>query len=92
LNVVEEINESVRYEQAINCPEKKKWKHAMSEEMDSLFRNQTWDLVKKPQGQKLVSCKWIFKHKEGIPGVENSRFKARLVARGFTQREGIDYT
>ncbi|KAH9735646.1 Integrase catalytic domain-containing protein [Citrus sinensis] len=41
--------------------------------------------------RKIVSCKWIFKINEGIPCVEDSRYKARLVARGFTQKEGIDF-
>ncbi|GKE04317.1 retrotransposon protein, putative, ty1-copia subclass, partial [Tanacetum coccineum] len=41
--------------------------------------------------QKLVSCKWLFKIKEGIEGVQKPRYKARFVARGFTQRTGIDY-
>ncbi|GKG50423.1 retrovirus-related pol polyprotein from transposon TNT 1-94, partial [Tanacetum coccineum] len=40
---------------------------------------------------KLVSCKWLFKIKEGIEGVQNPRYKARLVAGGFTQRAGFDY-
>ncbi|GJZ77014.1 retrovirus-related pol polyprotein from transposon TNT 1-94 [Tanacetum coccineum] len=44
-----------------------------------------------PAGQKLVSCKWLFKIKEGIEGVQKPRYKARLVARGFTQRASIDY-
>nr|GFA24149.1 basic 7S globulin 2-like [Tanacetum cinerariifolium] len=39
-----------------------------------------------PAGQKLVSCKWLFKIKEGIEGVQKPRYKARLVAHGFTQR------
>ena len=47
--------------------------------------------MKKPVGAKLVSCKWVYKMKQGIPGVEQSRFKARVVARDFTQREGINY-
>ena len=71
--------------------EKLKWEKVMDEEMKSLHDNCTWELVKKPAGAKLVSCKWVYKMKEGIPGVEQGRFKARLVARGFTRREGIDY-
>nr|GEX97481.1 retrotransposon protein, putative, Ty1-copia subclass [Tanacetum cinerariifolium] len=43
-----------------------------------------------PAGQKLVSSKWLFKIKEGIECVQKPRYKARLVARGFTQRVGID--
>lgn len=41
--------------------------------------------------RRIVSCKWIFKKNEGIPSVEPSKFKARLVARGFTQKEGVDF-
>ena len=64
----------------------------MDEEVESLMKNETWKLIKKPEKKKVVSCKWIYKIKEGIPGAEPRRFKARLVARGFTQREGIDFT
>lgn len=46
-------------------------------------KNGTWVLAKFPKGAKPVGCKWIFKKKEGIPGVELERFKARLVAKGF---------
>ncbi|CAM8887274.1 unnamed protein product [Rhodiola kirilowii] len=64
----------------------------MDEEMESLIKNETWELVNRPKGQKLVGCKWIFKRKEGIPGVEKPRLKARLVDKGFTQQEGVDFT
>ncbi|KAL6320959.1 hypothetical protein AAG906_010768 [Vitis piasezkii] len=59
----------------------------MVEEMESLIKNKTWTLVDRPRNQIIVSCEWIFKTKEGILGVET----VRLVARGFTQREGVDY-
>ncbi|XP_055542789.1 uncharacterized protein LOC129728376 [Wyeomyia smithii] len=59
--------------------------------MNSLNRNQTWVLTKLPAGKKLISCEWVFKVKSGANG-EPDRYKARLVARGFTQRYGYDYT
>nr|GFA94227.1 retrotransposon protein, putative, Ty1-copia subclass [Tanacetum cinerariifolium] len=68
-----------------------KWKASIKEEMDSLRKNKTWELVDHPAGQMLASCKWLFKIKEGIGSVQNPRYKARLMARGFTQRACIDY-
>lgn len=68
------------------------WKGGMNEEMDSLVKNHTWTIVKRPKGQRLIGCKWIYKRKPGIPGVERPRHKSRLVAKGYSQREGIDYT
>ena len=59
--------------------------------MDSLRKNGTWVLVNKPDQQRLVGCKWIYKIKEGIPGVENKRYKTRLVTKMFTQGEVLDY-
>lgn len=68
----------------------KLWKKAAQEEMDSHKKNMTWDLIEKPDNQKLVGCKWIFKIKPGIPGVEDVRYKGRLVANGYSQTERID--
>jgi len=47
--------------------------------------------VKPPKGQKVIGCKWVFKKKDGSPGVDATRYKTRLVAKGFNQREGIDF-
>ncbi|GJV72537.1 retrotransposon protein, putative, ty1-copia subclass [Tanacetum coccineum] len=87
----EDTHEPITFQDAINSSENDEWVRAMEEEMSSLKKNHTWELVDQPPGQKLVSCKWLYKIKEGIKGVQKPRYKARLVARGFTQRAGIDY-
>ncbi|KAK3043752.1 hypothetical protein RJ639_001948 [Escallonia herrerae] len=59
--------------------------------MKSLYKNQTQELVKLPIGQKIVGSKWVHKKKDGIFGMEDVRYKTRLVAKVFTRREDIDY-
>ncbi|GJT93084.1 retrovirus-related pol polyprotein from transposon TNT 1-94 [Tanacetum coccineum] len=66
--------------EAINSSEKDEWVRVMKEEISSLKKNHTWELVDQPPGQKLLSCKWLYKIKEGIKGVQKPRYKARLVA------------
>ena len=79
------------YKSAMRDPHRKKWILASDDEMDSLQRNHTWDLVKKPKGRAIIGCKWIYKRKPGILGVEDPRYKGRLVAKGYAQKEGVDY-
>jgi hypothetical protein len=59
--------------------------------LEALEKNQTWKLTKLPPGKKPVSCKWIFKTKRKADG-SLERHKVRLVARGFTQTQGLDYS
>ncbi|GJZ91319.1 retrovirus-related pol polyprotein from transposon TNT 1-94 [Tanacetum coccineum] len=80
----EDTHEPLTYQEAVACEDSSNWKAAMKEEMDSLRKNKTWELVDHP-AVKLVSCKWLFKIKEGIEGVQKPRYKARLVACRFTQ-------
>ncbi|RVW45977.1 Retrovirus-related Pol polyprotein from transposon TNT 1-94 [Vitis vinifera] len=68
-----------------------RWKAAMNEEMKSLQKNETWELVECPPGKKPVGCRWIYTVKYKADG-SIERFKARLVAKGYTQTYGIDYT
>ena len=86
-----DMHEPSNYSEAISCSDADQWVGAMGEEIESLHKNQTWELVTLPKGQKVVGCKWVFKKKEGTPRIEAPRYKARLVAKGFTQREGIDF-
>ena len=62
----------------------------MKSEMDSIHENQVWNLVPLPEGIVSISCKWIYKRKHGPEG-KVEIFKARLIAKGYTQKSGIDY-
>uniref|UniRef100_A0ACD5YBP3 Uncharacterized protein n=1 Tax=Avena sativa TaxID=4498 RepID=A0ACD5YBP3_AVESA len=88
---VENDSEPATYNEAIASVDREKWVSAMQEEMQSLEKNGTWDVVRLPKQKKAVRCKWIFKKKEGLSPKEPSRYKARLVAKGFSQIPGIDY-
>ena len=78
------------YQEAAIGPDKEKWEVAMNTEMASLKENNVWDLVEPPVGQKIVGCKWVYKIKTGADG-SVQRYKARLVAQGFTQKYGTDF-
>lgn len=85
------IEEPFSYSKASESENCDKWIEGMRKEMDSLQRNQMWTLVPNPSDKKLVNCKWIFKKKNGIPRVEPSKFKVRLMAGGFIQRKSVDF-
>src|ERR1044072_1281667 len=83
-------NDPETFEEAIKSQDSAFWKEAIQEEMDSIMGNKTWKLVDLPPGSKPIGCKWIFKKKMIVDGTID-KFNARLVAKGFTQKEGIDY-
>lgn len=66
------------------------WESAIDDELNSLLLNKTWSLVPRPNGKNIVDCKWIFSIKNDEFG-KPLRYKARLVARGFSQQYLIDY-
>jgi len=66
------------------------WRRAMVEEIQSIEKNQTWELVNLPDKKRKIDVKWVFKVKLNPDG-QVSKHKARLVARGFLQKQGIDY-
>ncbi|XP_038895771.1 uncharacterized mitochondrial protein AtMg00820-like [Benincasa hispida] len=67
-----------------------RWKQAMLEGHEALIQNNTWPLTPLPQDHKVIGSKWVFRLKQ-TPSGEIARFKARLVAQGFSQDYGIDY-
>jgi hypothetical protein len=75
------------FEEAI---QKKEWEDAMTEEYQSIIKNNVWEIVPKPKSKDVVSSKWLFKIKHADDG-SIEKYKARFVTCGFAQKEGIDY-
>ncbi|WVZ97907.1 hypothetical protein U9M48_043409 [Paspalum notatum var. saurae] len=73
--------------QALSDPN---WVNAMHEELENFERNHVWDLVEPPPNCRPIGTKWVFKNKQSENGMVVWN-KARLVAQGFCQKEGIDY-
>ncbi|GJU07659.1 ribonuclease H-like domain, reverse transcriptase, RNA-dependent DNA polymerase [Tanacetum coccineum] len=67
-----------------------KWIKAMKVELDSINRNNTWELTTLPKGHKAIGLKWVFKTKKDANG-NIIKHKARLVAKGYIQQHGIDF-
>ncbi|KAG8480295.1 hypothetical protein CXB51_024758 [Gossypium anomalum] len=74
----------VTYQEAMQSLESDRWKSAMDEEMQSLRKNNTGS-------KRAIGCKWVFAKKDGSPSKKDVRYEARLVAKGYAQKEGIDY-
>ena len=83
-------NEPQSFNEAMSTPEALMWKEAINSEIDSIMQNHTWELVDLPLGSKPLGCKWIFKRKMKTIG-SIDKYKAKLVAKGYKQKEGLDY-
>jgi len=79
------VFEPESYKEAVKGSNAEKWKKAMSEEMQQLKSNGTWELAELPEGKTAVANKWVYKVKN------DGQFRARLVAKGYSQRFGVDY-
>ena len=58
--------------------------------MDALENNKTWDMVEFPKDRKVVGCKWVYQWKKGVDN-KVAKQKARLIAKGYSQKKGIDF-
>lgn len=89
LNFVE-IDIPDTYDDAMKSKDNAKWKEAINEEYDALLKNKTWIMVKTPENKKPIESRWVFRVKRNQDGII-TRYKARLCAKGYAQKEGIDY-
>ena len=66
------------------------WREAMQEKHSSIMKNDVWEVVPRPEGKSVVASRWLYKVKHAADG-NIEKFKARFVARGFFEVEGVDY-
>ncbi|UYV68970.1 hypothetical protein LAZ67_6001864 [Cordylochernes scorpioides] len=85
-----DVTEPQSFEEAVQSPEAMYWRKAMEDELRVLQERGTWELSTLPPGKKPISSRWVYKVKTNESG-NVERFKARLVARGFSQKQGIDF-
>jgi len=83
-------DEPASYTEALNSTLAPVWNITIDEELKSILANGTWEIVDLPRGRTPVKCRWVFRVKRGANS-EVVRYKARLVAKEFTQQYGIDY-
>ena len=83
-------NDPTSDKEAMKSDEARHWEIAKKEELAAIKRNRTWDVTDLPKGRKAIGSKWVFKSKVSADG--EKQYKARLVAQGFTQQAGIDYS
>lgn len=81
------IEEPVNYKEAVKNVN---WRRAMKSELETIEKHSTWKLTELPPGQKVIGLKWIFKLKKDAAG-KITKYKARLIAKGYAQEHGIDY-
>lgn len=77
------------YEEAVKGENSLKWKEAITEELQALEDNNTWEIMKLPPKKTTIGSRWVFRIKE-TPG-KDIRFKARLCAKGCSQTKGVNY-
>lgn len=85
--------EKLTFSAATKGENSSKWVPAIQSEIDSIRKNNIWTLVPRTEARNILSSKWIFKIKDALreDGTPHEKSKARIVTRGFQQKEGIDF-
>eukprot|EP00253_Pinus_taeda_P034183 PITA_34183 len=78
------------FREVVDSKDEKLWKEAMVDEMAYLDKNEAWDVVELSAGRKPIGRKWVFKKKKNAKG-KVEKYKARLVAKFYSQEPGIDF-
>ncbi|CAI7911812.1 unnamed protein product [Closterium sp. NIES-54] len=89
-SLVEMPGEPSTLKEALESSDAEEWKKAMESELKSIEENGTWELVELPEGRKASTSKWLFKIKSETNG-KIERYKSRLVAKGYQQKEKVGY-
>ncbi|CAI7730706.1 unnamed protein product [Closterium sp. NIES-54] len=87
---VEMPGEPATLKEALESSDAEEWKKAMESELKSIEENGTWELLELPEERKAITSKWLFKIKSDANG-NIERYKSRLVAKGYQQKEKVDY-
>jgi len=87
---IEILKDPTTYKEAMSRGDARHWKRACAEELEEFVRQNLFSTVPRPIGRKVIGCKWVFKTKLDAEG-QIERYKARLVAQGFSQIPGIDF-
>ncbi|CAI7741236.1 unnamed protein product [Closterium sp. NIES-54] len=87
---VEMPGEPATLKEALESSDAEEWKKAMESELKSIEENGTWELVEIPEGRKAITSKWLFKIKSDADS-KIERYKSRLVAKGYQQKDKVDY-
>ena len=82
-----QVDDPIHFEDAIKD---RKWIEAMDDEINGIEKNKTWELVDLPEGKEVIGVKWVYKTKSNVEG-KIERHKAKLVVKGYKQKQGIDY-
>ena len=83
-------DEPMNYEEAMMSLDSAKWLEAIKSKMGSMYENKVWTLVDLPDDRQAIENKWIFKRKTNTDS-SVTIYKARIVAKGFRQVQGVDY-
>ena len=91
-NEYEEIGHlaEIPIESAIQGPDAHEWHEAIASDLGSILSNDTWQLIDRPKGETVIGSRIVLRNKYGKDGTLERR-KARIVARGFVQRPGMDF-